>query len=148
MFFQANVLIADDGKACIADFGLSSIQEHCIVPAPRHSESDHVTWPIRCRNALKSAGLPQSLESTLSSALTTCSGAGTFRWMSPERLLPEGWGRESAKPTFQSDIFSFAMLVHEVSKDLIFFFTRHTYEGILHVNRSIAGRSRFTKTPT
>jgi len=148
MFFQANVLIADDGKACIADFGLSSIQEHCIVPAPRHSESDHVTWPIRCRNALKSAGLPQSLESTLSSALTTCSGAGTFRWMSPERLLPEGWGRESAKPTFQSDIFSFAMLVHEVSKDPVFFFSRHTYEGIFHVNRSIAGRSRFTKTPT
>lgn len=56
----------------------------------------------------------KSLRSTLNSALSTRSGAGTVNWMAPERLVPKDYNRASAAATFSSDVFSFAMLVLEV----------------------------------
>lgn len=38
---------------------------------------------------------------------------GTIRWMSPERLNPE---TRSVKATFSSDVYSFAMVIYEVSE--------------------------------
>lgn len=38
---------------------------------------------------------------------------GTTRWMSPERLDPE---TRSVKATFSSDVYSFAMVIYEVSE--------------------------------
>ncbi|KAK0421843.1 hypothetical protein EV421DRAFT_1868302 [Armillaria borealis] len=35
----------------------------------------------------------------------------TTRWMAPERLMPEDFHLASARPTLESDVYSFAMLI-------------------------------------
>ncbi|KAF5376922.1 hypothetical protein D9615_007330 [Tricholomella constricta] len=76
-----NILVNDEGVACIADFGLAFY--------------DGDTFPLD--------ESPDSLASSLS-------GAGTVRYMSPERLHPE---TNSALSTFASDVFSFGMVIYE-----------------------------------
>ncbi|KAK0479664.1 kinase-like domain-containing protein [Armillaria novae-zelandiae] len=39
------------------------------------------------------------------------SAVGTTRWMAPERLMPEDFHLGSARPTLESDVYSFAMLI-------------------------------------
>ncbi|KAK0501043.1 kinase-like domain-containing protein [Armillaria luteobubalina] len=39
------------------------------------------------------------------------SAVGTTRWMAPERLMPEDFHLASARPTLESDVYSFAMLI-------------------------------------
>ncbi|KAJ7268505.1 kinase-like domain-containing protein, partial [Mycena rebaudengoi] len=39
--------------------------------------------------------------------------SGTCRWMAPELLLPHRFGFTHALPTFESDIFAFAMVLYE-----------------------------------
>ncbi|KAG7451900.1 kinase-like protein [Guyanagaster necrorhizus] len=39
------------------------------------------------------------------------SAVGTTRWMAPERLIPEDFHLASARPTPESDVYSFAMLI-------------------------------------
>ncbi|KAF8060700.1 kinase-like domain-containing protein [Lyophyllum atratum] len=111
----ANVLINDKERACISDFGISSLQEH-IQPLPLAAlDPAREEYLLRhCQEALRYAGKSQSLASTLSSRMSSFSGAGTYQWMAPERLLPEDYGLSSAKATFPSDVFSFAMLAIEV----------------------------------
>jgi serine/threonine protein kinase len=41
-------------------------------------------------------------------------GAGTIRWMAPERLYPEKWDKEQPISTFESDIYSLGMVIYEV----------------------------------
>jgi len=111
----ANVLINDEGKACISDFGIASIQEH-VEPSPLAAlnQAEEKSILRRCREALRRGGKSQSLASSLSSRMSSFSGAGTLRWMAPERLIPEELDLQSAKATFSSDVFSFAMLSIEV----------------------------------
>ncbi|KAG6917273.1 hypothetical protein DXG01_003221 [Tephrocybe rancida] len=107
-----NVLISDDGKALISDFGLAALQENIEVPSPVHH-----TLPIdirTCKTALREGGMSQSLASSILSRVSNFSGGGTLPWMAPERLLPENFGFKNAKPTFASDVFSYAMLAIEV----------------------------------
>ena len=44
----------------------------------------------------------------------TLSGAGSPWWMAPELSVPEAYYKMSGRPTFESDIFSFGMLIYEV----------------------------------
>lgn len=114
--FQANVLINDAEKACIADFGIASIQEHAEPPPLTELEPyAQQALLLKCREALKDGGMSVTLASSLSSRMSSFSGAGTYRWMAPERLIPEALDMPSAKPTFASDVFSLAMLAIEVS---------------------------------
>ncbi|KAK0465971.1 kinase-like domain-containing protein [Desarmillaria tabescens] len=39
------------------------------------------------------------------------SAVGTTRWMAPERLIPQDFHLPSARPTLESDVYSFAMLI-------------------------------------
>ncbi|KAK0185161.1 kinase-like domain-containing protein [Armillaria mellea] len=39
------------------------------------------------------------------------SAVGTTRWMAPERLMPEDFHLASARPTLESDVYSFAMII-------------------------------------
>ncbi|KIM47304.1 hypothetical protein M413DRAFT_63480, partial [Hebeloma cylindrosporum] len=41
-------------------------------------------------------------------------GAGTIRWMAPERLYPEEWGKGQATSTFESEIYSLGMVLYEI----------------------------------
>jgi serine/threonine protein kinase len=105
-------LVDDNGKACVADLGLSS----SVIPQVETA----VTRKIQFEYEIALRGVvPKSMRTTISSTaasstLGSLSGAGTFRWMSPERLIPEQYGQKSAKPTFQSDVFSFGMLIYQV----------------------------------
>ena len=40
--------------------------------------------------------------------------AGATRWLAPELIDPAEFGKQSSRPTFMSDIYSFACVVIEV----------------------------------
>ncbi|KAL0960267.1 hypothetical protein HGRIS_011895 [Hohenbuehelia grisea] len=111
----SNVLIDSEGKARIADFGLSHF--HDASPGPDATNPRTKASQKRHRlllTELRRRGLPQSFGTALSSALSTMSAAGTTRWMAPERLAPEQFSLTSAAATFESDVFAFGMLGYEL----------------------------------
>jgi len=92
---KANILVNKDRRACIADFGLSTITGF----------TSHAT-----------AGVSQA--SLISNdSLMSFTGGGTRRWMSPELLDPERFGMpesEGNRPTRQSDCYALGMVIYEV----------------------------------
>ena len=65
-------------------------------------------------------GAAQSSKVSLISndSLMSFTAGGTYRWMSPELLYPEGFGipqQEGDRPTRQSDCYAFGMVIYEVS---------------------------------
>ena len=94
---KANILVNKEGRACIADFGLST-----IAGITSHSAA---------------AGASQT--SLISNeTLMSFTGGGTRRWMSPELLDPERFGMpdslEANRPTRQSDCYALGMVIYEV----------------------------------
>ena len=85
-----------DRRACISDFGLSTITG------------------VRNR-----AGAASSLSSLLSNnTVMSYTPGGTARWMSPELLDPERFGilgSEDDRPAKQSDCYALGMVIYEVS---------------------------------
>ena len=92
---KANVLINKDRRACLADFGLSTITgvaTHATAGASRTSLLSNDT-------------------------LMSFTAGGTRRWMSPELLNPEMFGipqSEGDRPTSQSDCYALGMVIYEV----------------------------------
>jgi serine/threonine protein kinase len=84
-----------DRRACLHDFGLSTITD----------VATHVA-----------AG--DSQESLISNdSLMSFTSGGTYRWMSPELLDPELFGipeSEGDRPTRQSDCYALGMVIYEV----------------------------------
>jgi serine/threonine protein kinase len=89
---QANILINQNHRACLADFGLST-----IVSGQRPAGQDAPLISLVSRVSLMS--------------FTT---GGTLRWVSPELLDPERFGVSDGRPTKQSDCYAFGMVVYEV----------------------------------
>jgi len=90
---QANILINGDRRACIADFGLSTITG--VATAAGASRASLIS----------------------NDTLMSFTGGGTRRWMSPELLHPERFGMpesEDNRPTKQSDCYALGMVVYEV----------------------------------
>ena len=90
---QANILINRDRRACIADFGLSTITG--ITTAAGASRTSLIS----------------------NDTLMSFTGGGTRRWMSPELLDPERFGMpesEENRPTKQSDCYALGMVIYEV----------------------------------
>jgi len=97
---QANILINNDRRACLTDFGLST-----IVHVPPHISTD---TPL-------STEVPRpSIDSQVS--LVPHNSGGTARWMSPELLNPELFGLANSRPTKQSDCYGLGMVVYEVCR--------------------------------
>lgn len=94
---QANILIKDDHRACLADFGLSTIT---YVKKPR--ASDNVTTEF------------SRVSTTFETTLVPYSSGGTNRWRSPELLVPEQFKFNDARPTKQSDCYALGMVIYEV----------------------------------
>jgi len=96
-FIKANILVNKDRRACIGDFGLSTIT----------GVTTHAT-----------AGPGDSQVSLVSiDSLMSFTGGGTRRWMSPELLDPERFGMpesEDNRPTRQSDCYALGMVIYEV----------------------------------
>ncbi|KAJ7120907.1 kinase-like domain-containing protein [Mycena epipterygia] len=117
-----NILIDDDGKAVIADFGLSFIQPENSTEEASHVVEDPFALAIlraQCCEALRAGRLSHSATSISTLAATVLSGVsstggGTFRWMAPERLVPSAYDLPTAKATMKSDVYSFGMLILEV----------------------------------
>jgi len=95
LFTQANILISRDRRACIADFGLSTIT-----------------------GVATAAGGGSQASLISNDTLMSFTGGGTRRWMSPELLDPERFGMpesEENRPTRQSDCYALGMVIYEVS---------------------------------
>ena len=94
-YTKTNILINKDRRACLCDFGLSTITD----------VATHVA-----------AG--DSQESLISNdSLMSFTAGGTHRWMSPELLDPERFGipqSEGDRPTRQSDCYALGMVIYEV----------------------------------
>jgi serine/threonine protein kinase len=92
---KANILINRDRRACLADFGLSTITGVATHAAAR-------------------ASLASLISNDTVMSFTT---GGTRRWMSPELLNPEMFGipqSEGDRPTRQSDCYALGMVIYEV----------------------------------
>jgi serine/threonine protein kinase len=92
---KANILIDKDRRACLVDFGLSTvtgIATHAAAGASRASLFSNDT-------------------------LMSFTSGGTRRWMSPELLDPEMFGippSEGDRPSKQSDCYALGMVIYEV----------------------------------
>jgi serine/threonine protein kinase len=110
---KPNILINKNRRACLADFGLSTItgvatrapagvsQVSLISDDPLMSFAPGASW-----TSLVS-------DDTLMSFIV----GGTHRWMSPELLDPELFGipqSEGDRPTRQSDCYALGMVIYEV----------------------------------
>ncbi|KAJ3515568.1 hypothetical protein NLJ89_g1672 [Agrocybe chaxingu] len=100
----ANILIDKGGQAYIADFGLSFSSDK--LQERKDGKLGHSPYTHPTSNKLLTV---------VHTPHITCSrsGVGSMRWMAPELLLPEAWGKTNAKPTFASDIFAFGMVIYE-----------------------------------
>ena len=92
---QANILVNQNQRACLVDFGLST-----VVRADRQTGAN--TSPV-------------SLVSMTS--LMSFTAGGTYRWMSPELHDPERFGAADDRPTKQSDCYALGIVVYEVCAD-------------------------------
>jgi len=94
---QANILIDRNLRACLADFGLST-----IVGAEHHAVANTSSVSV----------------ASVASIMSFTAG-GTIRWMSPELHYPEQFGAVDHRPTKQSDCYALGMVVYEVRVDTI-----------------------------
>ena len=93
--YKANILVNRDRRACIADFGLSTITGIVTRATPGASQVSLIS----------------------NDSLMSFTGGGTRRWMSPELLDPERFGMpesEGNRPTRQSDCYALGMVIYEV----------------------------------
>ncbi|PPQ80616.1 hypothetical protein CVT24_002708 [Panaeolus cyanescens] len=104
----ANVLISDDGRALLSDFGHAR-----FTRGHRHTSSFTFLTSLTAFDVL--------VEEEKIDENMTC-WSGTVRWMAPELLCPEKWGRLESGSTFASDVFALGMLIYEIySGDIPFF---------------------------
>jgi serine/threonine protein kinase len=110
---KANILIKNDRRACLADFGLSTIAGVATHAAGRVSQVSLISDDPRMSFA------PGASRTSLISndSLMSFIAGGTYRWMSPELLDPELFGipeSEGDRPTRQSDCYALGMVIYEV----------------------------------
>ena len=89
---QANILVNESSRACLADFGLST-----VVGAER-----------------RAAAITSLISVASNVSLMSFTAGGTTRWMSPELLDPDQFGVTDCRPTKQSDCYALGMVVYEV----------------------------------
>ena len=110
---KANILINKDQRACLADFGLSTITRVATHAAAGPSQVSLI--PNRPLMSFAAGASQTSLISN--DTLMSFTAGGTYRWMSPELLDPELFGipeSEGDRPTRQSDCYALGMVIYEV----------------------------------
>ena len=94
---QGNILINQSFRACLADFGLST-----IVGMERRAAANGSLISMASKTSLLSF-----------------TAGGTTRWMNPELLDPDRFGITDHRPTKQSDCYALGMVVYEVRASAI-----------------------------
>lgn len=100
LILKSNILISNDGRACLADFGLITL-------------------------------LPGQ-----SAFVSSYTGSGMVRWMSPESLSPDEFGLSTARPTRESDCYALGMMIYEVLSGRVPF---SRYNGFTVVRKVLEG---------
>ena len=90
---QGNILINSRGRACLADFGLSTMTHAGKTTRPFFASTE---------------------------SLVSFTPGGTVRWTSPELLDPINSGDKEGRPTKSSDCYALGMVVYEVFTDIVF----------------------------
>jgi len=93
---KVNILVNKNRRACIADFGLSTITGVRTNTIARISQASLIS----------------------NDTLMSFTGGGTRRWMSPELLDPDRFGMpesEDNRPTRQSDCYALGMVIYKIS---------------------------------
>ena len=110
---KANILINKHRRACLADFGLST-----ITGVATHAAAGASQVSLLSDDPLMSFTPGASRTSLISNdTLMSFTAGGTHRWMSPELLDPELFGipqSEGDRPTRQSDCYALGMVIYEV----------------------------------
>jgi serine/threonine protein kinase len=107
---KANILIRKDRRACLADFGLSTITGVATRVAAGASQASLIS-----NDSLTPLIAGASRMSLISDdSLMSFTVGGTCRWMSPELLDPELFGVQGDRPTRQSDCYALGMVIYEV----------------------------------
>jgi serine/threonine protein kinase len=107
---KANILINKNRRACLADFGLSTITGVATRVAAGASQASLIS-----NDPLISLTAGTSRMSLISDdSLMSFTAGGTYRWMSPELLDPEPFGVQGDRPTKQSDCYALGMVIYEV----------------------------------
>ena len=110
---KANILINKNRRACLADFGLSTITGVATRAAAGASQASLIS-----NDPFMSFAAGASQMSLISDdSLMSFTAGGSCRWMSPELLDPELFGipqSEGDRPTRQSDCYAFGMVIYEV----------------------------------
>ncbi|KAF9784423.1 kinase-like domain-containing protein [Thelephora terrestris] len=88
----ANILVNQSHRACLVDFGLSTIASVELNTGTNDS----------------------SISVASRASLMSFTAGGTPRWMSPELLDPERFGASDDRPTKESDCYALGMVVYEV----------------------------------
>jgi serine/threonine protein kinase len=107
---KANILINKSRRACLADFGLSTITGIATRATAGASQASLIS-----SDSLAPLTAGASRMSLISDdSLMSLTAGGTCRWMSPELLDPELFGVQDDRPTRQSDCYALGMVVYEV----------------------------------
>jgi serine/threonine protein kinase len=107
---KANILINKNRRACLADFGLSTITGVATRAAAGASQVSLIS-----NDSLAPLTAGASRMSLISDdSLVSFAAGGTRRWMSPELLDPELFGVQDDRPTRQSDCYALGMVIYEV----------------------------------
>jgi serine/threonine protein kinase len=107
---KANILINKKRRACLADFGLSTITGVATRVAAGASQASLIS-----SDSLTPLAAGASRMSLISDdSLMSFTAGGTCRWMSPELLDPEPFGVQGDRPTRQSDCYALGMVIYEV----------------------------------
>ena len=109
---KANILINKDQRACLADFGLSTITGVSPYDATVARRTSVIS-----NGSLMSPAAGASRTSLFSNdTLMSFAAGGSLPWMSPELLDPELFGipESDDRPTRQSDCYALGMVIYEV----------------------------------
>lgn len=120
-----NIVIDDGGAPRIADFGLSFLDWE--------SSSSIETRSHIMVGTFASGDISAVLAAEAVPSAYTRSGAGSPRWMAPELLVPEVYNKTTALPTFESDMFSFGMLIYEIYSGLVPFQDHTNITAVLQI---------------
>jgi serine/threonine protein kinase/tetratricopeptide (TPR) repeat protein len=142
-FKPDNVLVGEDGRVCVVDFGLARVvvEDATLRSPPRHTERDTANdidafshgETVRLDPAAPGAGAREPLKLTAATRLTrTGTVMGTPRFMAPEQI-------RGGLPDQRSDQFSFCVALYHALYGSFPFTGTHPQELLDSIETGVTG---------